>query len=287
MFEQCRQRPLVPRVERVVDGLRRQTPRPGATRQADPLQCIRARQHQPPLPQTARQSFQDGLSVIGVERGPGRHKDRLAPVLSSRERMQPEMPDGQLSVLRSRCLSGGIADQRHARHPGLFREPGDQLRRRLDAVEPSVPRMAKKRDVNSHPEPVVGSSPGRNECPILIRQDVVALQRPDIGPCVREERPTDISQCCEADRMKLGYLRVYASQRRSRRKTLHFNLLRNPRPTTTLTGRVVLPVLTGVAEFERPLIAIRTEEGRRTARVPDDPFDRRPKLRPDQRTLAR
>ena len=104
---------------------------------------------------------------------------------------------------------------------------------------------------------------------------------------MREERPTDISQCCEADRMKLGYLRVYASQRRSRRKTLHFNLLRNPRPTTTLTGRVVLPVLTGVAEFERPLIAIRTEEGRRTARVPDDPFDRRPKLRPDQRTLAR
>ena len=96
-----------------------------------------------------------------------------------------------------------------------------------------------------------------------------------------------MSQCCEADRMKLGYLRVYASQRRSRRKTLHFNLLRNPRPTTTLTGRVVLPVLTGVAEFERPLIAIRTEEGRRTARVPDDPFDRRPKLRPDQRTLAR
>ena len=106
------------------------------------------------------------------------------------------------------------------------------------------------------------------------------------GPCVREERPTDISQCCEAGRMKLGYLRVCASQRRSRRKTLHFNLLRNPRPTTTLAGRVVLPVFTGVAEFERPLIAIRTEEGRRTARAPDVPFDRRPKLRPDQRSLS-
>ena len=107
------------------------------------------------------------------------------------------------------------------------------------------------------------------------------------GPCVREERPTDISQCCEAGRMTLGYLRVCASQRRSRRKTLHFNLLRNPRPTTTLAGRVVLPVSTGVAEFERPLIAMRTEEGRRTARAPDVPFDRRPELRPDQRTLAR
>ena len=41
--------------------------------------------------------------------------------------------------------------------------------------------MAKKRDVNSHPEPVGGSSPGRNERQILIRQDVVALQRPDIA----------------------------------------------------------------------------------------------------------
>ena len=111
--------------------------------------------------------------------------------------------------------------------------------------------------------------------------------RPGAGPCVREERPTDISQCCEAGRMTLGYLRVCASQRRSRRKTLHFNLLRNPRPTTTVAGRVVLPVSTGVAEFERPLIAIRTEEGRRTARAPDVPFDRRPELRPDQRTLAR
>ena len=104
---------------------------------------------------------------------------------------------------------------------------------------------------------------------------------------MREERPTDISQCCEAGRMTLGYLRVCASQRRARRKTLHFNLLRNPRPTTTLTGRVVLPVSTGVAEFERPLIAIRTEERRRTARAPDVPFDRRSELRPDQRTLAR
>ena len=50
--------------------------------------------------------------------------------------------------------------------------------------------------------------------------------------------------------------------------------------------RHLLPVFTGVAEFERPLIAIRTEEGRRTARAPDVPFDRRPKLRPDQRSLS-
>ena len=111
--------------------------------------------------------------------------------------------------------------------------------------------------------------------------------RPVLGPCVREERPTDISQYCGADRMKLRYARVCASQRRSRRKTPHFNLLRNPEPTTTPAGRVVLTVFAGVAQFERSLIGIRTEEGRRTAQARDVPFERPSKLCPDQRILAR
>ena len=56
--------------------------------------------------------------------------------------------------------------------------------------------------------------------------------------------------------MKLRYARVCASQRRSRRKTPHFNLLRNPEPTTTPAGRVVLTVFAGVAQFERSLIGV-------------------------------
>ena len=87
--------------------------------------------------------------------------------------------------------------------------------------------------------------------------------------------------------MKLRYARVCASQKRSRRKTPHFNLLRNPEPTTTPAGRVVLTVFAGVAQFERSLIGIRTEEGRRTAQARDVPFERQSKLRPDQRILAR
>ena len=87
--------------------------------------------------------------------------------------------------------------------------------------------------------------------------------------------------------MKLRSARVCASQRRSRRKTPHFNLLRNPEPTTTPAGRVVLTVFAGVAQFERSLIGIRTEEGRRTAQARDVPFERPSKLRPDQRILAR
>ena len=46
-------------------------------------------------------------------------------------------------------------------------------------------------------------------------------------------------------------------------------------------------VFAGIAEFERSLIATRTEEGRRAAQARGVPFGRPPKLRPDQRTLAR
>ena len=57
--------------------------------------------------------------------------------------------------------------------------------------------------------------------------------------------------------------------------------------TTTPAGRMVLTVFGGIAAFERSLIAARTEEGRRAAQARGVPFGRPPKLRPDQRTLAR
>ena len=50
---------------------------------------------------------------------------------------------------------------------------------------------------------------------------------------------------------------------------------------------MVLTVFAGIAEFERSLIATRTEEGRRVAQARGVLFGRPPKLRPDQRTLAR
>ena len=57
--------------------------------------------------------------------------------------------------------------------------------------------------------------------------------------------------------------------------------------TTTPAGRMVLTEFAGIAEFERSLIAARTEEGRRAAQARGISFGRPPKLRPDQRTLAR
>ena len=56
--------------------------------------------------------------------------------------------------------------------------------------------------------------------------------------------------------------------------------------TTTPTGKLILTVLGGLAEFERSLIRERTGEGRERARKAGTRFGRPPKLTPYQRTEA-
>src|SRR5262252_319226 len=53
--------------------------------------------------------------------------------------------------------------------------------------------------------------------------------------------------------------------------------------TTTPTGKLMLTVLGGIAEFERSLILERTNEGRAKAKAEGKPFGRRPKLTAHQR----
>lgn len=56
--------------------------------------------------------------------------------------------------------------------------------------------------------------------------------------------------------------------------------------TTTPTGKLILTVLSGLAEFERSLIAQRTSEGRDRARREGRRLGRRPKLSAHQRRLV-
>ena len=49
---------------------------------------------------------------------------------------------------------------------------------------------------------------------------------------------------------------------------------------------MVLTVLAGIAEVERGLIRLRTDEGRQAARKRGVTFGRPPKLRPDQQALV-
>ena len=50
---------------------------------------------------------------------------------------------------------------------------------------------------------------------------------------------------------------------------------------------MIMTVFAGIAEFERDLIRSRTDEGRQAAMQRGVSFGRPPKLRPDQRNLAR
>ncbi len=56
--------------------------------------------------------------------------------------------------------------------------------------------------------------------------------------------------------------------------------------TTTPTGKLILTVLGGLAEFERFLIAERTAEGREWTRQEGRRLGRPPKLSPHQLTLV-
>jgi DNA invertase Pin-like site-specific DNA recombinase len=57
--------------------------------------------------------------------------------------------------------------------------------------------------------------------------------------------------------------------------------------TTTAHGRLMLTVLGGLAEFERELIRVRTDEGRKRAMARGVRFGRKPKLTPHQVKEAR
>jgi len=57
--------------------------------------------------------------------------------------------------------------------------------------------------------------------------------------------------------------------------------------TTSPAGRMVLKIFVGIAEFERELIRIRTEEGKHAAIQRCVTFGRPTKMWPDQRQLAR
>lgn len=56
--------------------------------------------------------------------------------------------------------------------------------------------------------------------------------------------------------------------------------------TTSPSERIMFTVFAGIAEFERSLMATRTEEGRRAAQTRGIAFGRPPKLRNDRCNLA-
>ena len=109
-----------------------------------------------------------------------------------------------------------------------------------------------------------------------------------LGRLLSELRADDVVGVTRLDRLARSTSELLHIAETIKEKNAGLQSIAEPwADTTTPAGRMVLTVFAGIAEFERSLIAARTEEGRRAAQARRIPFGRPPKLRPDQRTLAR
>ena len=113
-------------------------------------------------------------------------------------------------------------------------------------------------------------------------------KRPELERLLAELRADDVVVVTRLDRLVRSTSELLRIAETIEEKNAGLQSIAEPwADTTTSAGRMVLTVFGGIAEFERSLIAARTEEGRRAAQARGVPFGRPPKLRPDQRTLAR
>ena len=113
-------------------------------------------------------------------------------------------------------------------------------------------------------------------------------QRPVLERLLSELRADDVVVVTRLDRLARSTSELLRIAETIEEKNAGLQSIVEPwADTTTPAGRMVLTVFGGIAAFERSLIAARTEEGRRAAQARGVPFGRPPKLRPDQRTLAR
>jgi DNA invertase Pin-like site-specific DNA recombinase len=99
--------------------------------------------------------------------------------------------------------------------------------------------------------------------------------------------PGDVLIVTRLDRLARSTRDLLAIIDRLRAGRAGFRSLAEPwADTTTRTGRIFLTVATGIAEFERSLIADRTSAGRRRARQRGVRFGPKPKLSAEQLSRA-
>ena len=127
-------------------------------------------------------------------------------------------------------------------------------------------------------------------CETLFEEEISGARkkRPVLERLLSELRADDVVVVTRLDRLARSTSELLRIAETIEEKNAGLQSIAEPwSDTTTPAGRMVLTVFAGIAQFERALIAARTEEGRRAAQARGVPFGRPPKLRPDQRTLAR
>ena len=114
-----------------------------------------------------------------------------------------------------------------------------------------------------------------------------ARKRPQLEKLLGEVRKGDVLVVTRLDRLARSTAELLIIAERLRDHGAGLQSLDEPwADTISPSGRMVLTVFAGIAEFERALIKQRTEDGLRDARKRGVLFGRPRKLRPDQQQLA-
>jgi DNA invertase Pin-like site-specific DNA recombinase len=114
-----------------------------------------------------------------------------------------------------------------------------------------------------------------------------ARKRPELERLLDEVRKGDVLVVTRLDRLARSTAELLIIAERLRDQGAGLQSLDEPwADNISPSGRMVLTVFAGIAEFERALIRQRTEDGLRDARKRGVLFGRPKKMRPDQLELA-
>jgi DNA invertase Pin-like site-specific DNA recombinase len=112
--------------------------------------------------------------------------------------------------------------------------------------------------------------------------------RPQLEQLIDKLRKDDVLVVTRLDRLARSTSELLRIAERITEKQAGLQSLDEPwADTTSPSGRMILTVFAGIAEFERHLIRSRTEDGRRAAMARGVTFGRPRKMRQDQKALAR
>lgn len=114
------------------------------------------------------------------------------------------------------------------------------------------------------------------------------LDRPELQRLIDQLRPDDIVVVCKLDRLARSTQNLLELAERIKAEEASFCSLSEPwADTSSHTGKMIMTVFAGIAEFERDLIRERTGAGRIAAKERGVRFGRPKKMNEEQKLLAK
>ncbi len=126
-------------------------------------------------------------------------------------------------------------------------------------------------------------------CELFFEEKIsgVAKNRPQLEAMLGQLRKDDLVVVTKLDRLARSTAELLRIAEALNQKSAGLQSLDEPwADTTTPTGKMIMTVFGGIAEFERSLILTRTQEGREAAQARGVAFGRPSKLRPDQKEIV-